>query len=570
MLTAAEKTFDLGARMSLAARAVLLALVLACEKLPLDFLVNVNAADHAQGLASFVLYTQHYWFRFIGALALSLLLFAYAKGDRAGWVSLSEAVSGASVRWPAVCLHVLAVLPLFPLSYYLYGRSDAPLPFPVIVGLWLMCAGVAIVALVAALAPWQAWWSAVRKLGTLWLYAAAAALVATSISRWSQHLWAPMAAITFDAVRHLLIPIIPGLQADPHTEILRSDSFAVQISDYCSGLEGMGMLLAFCGAWLLCFRKEYRFPRALLLFPAGIVLSFVLNAVRIAALMVIGNAGHPDIAAFGFHSQAGWIAFTLSAGLIAIGSLHSSWLSHTTAPAASKDRQHLVPTPMIEPTGLAEAGQAPNPTAVYLMPLLAALAAGMIARANSNGFETLYWLRPLAATAALFWAWRWLGGLDWRFTWRGPLAGVLAFLVWISLARLLGHSRGSMPAALASMPPSSRNAWLVVRAAAFVTTVPLTQELAFRGYLMRRIAGADFDKLRFRAVGATALIVSAAIFGVDQGALWLPAALAGSLYGVLLIRTERIGEVLVAHCLTNALLALAVLSIGQWSLWFVS
>ena len=31
----------------------------------------------------------------------------------------------------------------------------------------------------------------------------------------------------------------------------------------------MGLILAFCAAWLIFFREEYRFPRALLLIPAG-------------------------------------------------------------------------------------------------------------------------------------------------------------------------------------------------------------------------------------------------------------------------------------------------------------
>jgi exosortase/archaeosortase family protein len=36
---------------------------------------------------------------------------------------------------------------------------------------------------------------------------------------------------------------------------------------------------------------------------------FLLNAVRIAALILIGNSGARQIALGGFHLQAGWIAF---------------------------------------------------------------------------------------------------------------------------------------------------------------------------------------------------------------------------------------------------------------------
>ena len=65
--------------------------------------------------------------------------------------------------------------------------------------------------------------------------------------------------------------------------------------------------------WLWFFRREIRFPRALLLIPCALACAFLLNVVRIAALILIGNAGAPEVAFVGFHSQAGWIAFTLVA-----------------------------------------------------------------------------------------------------------------------------------------------------------------------------------------------------------------------------------------------------------------
>lgn len=68
-------------------------------------------------------------------------------------------------------------------------------------------------------------------------------------------------------------------------------------------------MLAFSTVLLLLFRGEFTFPRALLLVPAALVLSFALNIARIAVLVLIGDAGYPGVA-YGFHSQAGWIAFT--------------------------------------------------------------------------------------------------------------------------------------------------------------------------------------------------------------------------------------------------------------------
>ncbi len=121
-----------------------------------------------------------------------------------------------------------------------------------------------------------------ERFGNIWLYSAAAALAAAAAIPLSQELWRSTAAATFQLVRLILLPILPGLTADPATQVLGTQRFAVEILDFCSGLEGMSLILVFTIAWLWYFRKEYRFPRALLLIPLGVTLMFALNAVRIA------------------------------------------------------------------------------------------------------------------------------------------------------------------------------------------------------------------------------------------------------------------------------------------------
>jgi exosortase E/protease (VPEID-CTERM system) len=574
MVTAASRTFVPFVRLTLAGRAALLGLTLFAEKFALNFLVDFSAAQSATGLGAWVRIVQHAGFRFLVAFGLSLALFAFAARDPR-WREIDAAASGRRVALRWLVVHAVAVLALVPLSYYLYGRGDAPLAIGPLVALWLVCALVAVLSLATALAPWSLWRSAARTLGLLWLYAALAAAVAASALQWSERLWAPTAAETFRLVHQVLRPFIPSLTVDPGTLVLRSQRFAVQVSDECSGLEGAGLVLAFCGAWLLCFRREYRFPRALLLLPAGLALSFALNVLRIAVLMLIGNAGYPQMAIYGFHSQAGWIAFNAVAGLLAMASRRSAWLHREGRPAAG-----AVTAPGVG--GAPGAGGAPvalrsgnvearftvaeNPTARYLMPFLCILAAGMLSRSLSSGFETLYGLRLLAAAAALVWAWPRLGRLDWRFGWRGLGAGVAIFLIWIAAARLLTRPE-AMPPALLALSAPARLAWIAIRVAAAVITVPLAEELAFRGYLLRRLISSDFESVRFRDVGATALLVSAAVFGAEHGALWLPGVVAGLVYGAVAMRTGRLGEAVTAHATTNALLAAYVLVAGQWQLW---
>jgi membrane protease YdiL (CAAX protease family) len=68
-------------------------------------------------------------------------------------------------------------------------------------------------------------------------------------------------------------------------------------------------------------------------------------------------------------------------------------------------------------------------------------------------------------------------------------------------------------------------------------------------------------------VGWYALVLSAVLFGVVHGGMWLPGIAAGLLYGAVVMRTGRIGEAVAAHATSNALLAALVLLGGQWQLW---
>ena len=84
---------------------------------------------------------------------------------------------------------------------------------------------------------------------------------------------------------------------------------------------------------------------------------------------------------------------------------------------------------------------------------------------------------------------------------------------------------------------------------------------------MRRLSARDFDAVAFARVRWTALLASSLVFGLAHGTLWLPGTAAGLLYGAVLIRTGRMGEAVVAHATSNALIVAAVLVWHQWQLW---
>ena len=139
-----------------------------------------------------------------------------------------------------------------------------------------------------------------------------------------------------------------GVVAVPATGTLGTQRFAVEIAPACSGLEGVGLMLIFSVLWLWCFRNDYRFPRALLLIPIGIVAIFILNSVRIAALILIGDAGATTVALGGFHSQAGWIAFNgVALGLASLAH-RVPYLSSGPKPAVTEGA-HIHPDAYLAP-----------------------------------------------------------------------------------------------------------------------------------------------------------------------------------------------------------------------------
>jgi exosortase E/protease (VPEID-CTERM system) len=554
-------------RLGLNARLGIVAAILVLETLAASYLIQATPLDLLTGPAASLRHIQHWLFRFLIAYAVSLAMLVSFRGTALAAISASGINSPVRIRW--WILHALLLVPFAFFSATLYAGTSA-LPFAALAIGWHVCALAALLALFAAMAPLPVWANAVRQTGSLPLYAILPAAAAVAAIQGSQLLWGPAAEVTFRFVQILLQPLAPTLHSDPSTLIVATDHFAVQIAEVCSGLEGMGLMLAFCTAWLWCFRREYYFPQALLVVPVGVALVFVLNAVRIAALVLIGDAGYERMAVVGFHSQAGWIGFNIAAFGVAILARRNPWVSRIARQRRVNAAALSAAAPVAAaPTAAAPAAADPftaNPTAAYLMPLLVILAAGMIARALSAGFELLYPLRFVGALTVLWYYRRSYSGLDLRCTWRAAAAGAALFVVWTALASWLTTPTAE-PSALSSLSAPLRAGWIGCRVLAAILTVPMAEELAYRGYLMRRLVSPRFETVAFSDVRWLALVVSAVAFGAMHGGMWLPGILAGLVYGALAMKTGKLGEAIVAHGITNALLAGYVLLFDQWQLW---
>jgi exosortase E/protease (VPEID-CTERM system) len=503
------------------------------------------------------------WFRakvgasFVSIFAFGFLLFFLAGSYlqyRTVLVRFFTDLAATPVRWRFLAGHFGAVLSLSACSAALmYGRSGFGQAAIILFGWYLSVAAAIALGLLAIChlenlsrlirdTSWLALSSSVVGAGIVWMQ------FWSGRQRIEATVWQAIAQTTFNLVSAILRPILPGVVGDSANMTLDADNFRIRIALSCTGIEGITMITGFAIIWLWFFRKELRFPLALLLVPASALLIYLLNALRIAALLLVGNAGYPKLAVGGFHTQVGWIYFVgVAVALCYLG--QSSWL------AVGAQRQvQLV--------------SSPSYTEALLMPVLAILAAAMISRALSAGFEWLYLLRVLAALGALWVYRRQYRDIDWTFDCFGIATGVLVLLMWLGLDRLESvHADNGIGAGLAALSQPARVTWIAMRVLGASLTVPIAEELAFRGYLLRRLQSEDFETIPWKTFTYTALLVSSLAFGLMHGSRWIAGTIAGLLYAAAMLRRGRLGDAVIAHATTNALLSVWVLSRGAWWLW---
>lgn len=481
-------------------------------------------------------------------MVMALILAGFCCSKSTELRQIFDGCAGTGMGRRFLAGHFLAMAAFCALSAYLFAAAQDGPRVDLVTSAWLVCGGLGAALGVGAFLPLGACWRLARGMGGVWVYAAAAGAVANPLARAVDRLWNPAAGLTFELARLWLRPFVHDLVSNPAARVLGTRHFRVLISPQCSGLEGAGLMLLFGAFWLWLLRDELRFPRALLLIPAGIAILFVLNSVRLAALIAIGNAGARGVATGGFHSQAGWIAFTAVALGLVMGTPHVPWLTRT------------------RPSGVRPVGEE-NPAAPYLVPFLAILAAAMIARAASGRFEWLYPLRLVAAGAALWIYRRRLRHLDWRAGRPALAIGAAAFAVWLLLHGLAGvQPENGIAAGLGAAGPAAGALWLLLRTLAAVVTVPVAEELAFRGFLIPWLIS-HFQTAGIRGAMPLSILVSSAAFGAMHGGHWLAGTAAGFLYAAAFLGRRRIGDAAVAHATTNALLAGWVMATRDWSFW---
>ena len=220
-----------------------------------------------------------------------------------------------------------------------------------------------------------------------------------------------------------------------------------------------------------------------------------------------------------------------------------------------------------------------SPTLYYVGPFFAFLAVLALSRklslpavAVQAGFVALMLgvLAALVPSAAPKKDWRvhnWIGSL---------LLGVAVFIVWIGPDLLFPNYRhhwvfeNSLTGTLKTSVSSeglSQPVVLWLRSFRAAAIVPVVEELFWRAWLMRWIISPQFETVPLGTWSAQSFWITAALFASEHGPYWDVGLAAGVIYNWWMLRTRSIGDLVIAHAVTNACLSAYVIWAGKWEYW---
>ncbi len=115
-------------------------------------------------------------------------------------------------------------------------------------------------------------------------------------SAWLLHLFWDTAQVDFGNV-----------QQNP---VLSVEGFSVIIWPACSGIESLSLFIGLFVMLMVYEGDTFHKGKAAVIFILGLIGTYVMNIIRVSLIMVIGIY-YPDFSVGVFHSQIGWILFSL-------------------------------------------------------------------------------------------------------------------------------------------------------------------------------------------------------------------------------------------------------------------
>ena len=144
------------------------------------------------------------------------------------------------------------------------------------------------------------------------------------------------------------------------------------------------------------------------------------------------------------------------------------------------------------------------------------------------------------------------------------MLGLVVGAGWIATDPNAGE--GDLGPWLETLGPAAALFWVAMRVVGTTLLVPLAEELAFRGYLHRKLIADKFETVAEGAFAWKAFFISSGLFALLHER-WLSGAIAGAVFAIALYRSGKITGAIAAHMSANAVIAFWAIIFKQWSLF---
>ncbi len=222
---------------------------------------------------------------------------------------------------------------------------------------------------------------------------------------------------------------------------------------------------------------------------------------------------------------------------------------------------------MTRPAGSLEALVLRFPAVPWVAPFLVFIVLTALQSAFPGGILWIYPLKTVLVAALVVVLLPWLPKLRPAHTWTSVALGVVVFVLWIApegLYPLLGEATIFDP--FAEIGGAGAWVWIGVRLFGATVVVGIAEELFWRGFLLRWLVDADFEKVPLGTFTWASFLITSVLFAVEHDR-WLVGLAAGIAYNLWIYRTKSLYACIVAHAVTNLALGVYVLVTGEWTFW---
>lgn len=333
--------------------------------------------------------------------------------------------------------------------------------------------------------------------------------------------------------------------------VITGGSFYGEVLPGCAGYEGLSFIVLFLIIFYPFLREAFNKVEFLLVISICLAAVFLMNSIRMAILMYIGEHVSPEVAVGGFHTNFGMLTLVI----VSIICMVSVWIKNIFR-ADNKT------------VSIAESSVSKNLSdeTYMILPLVVLLSTSLITGLANTKFNWLYPVPIIMATIACIPLRGKIKEYKYKPLYAPTLVGLGVFVFWIFLIPRDAKYEAEFIEDLNLYGEVVAAMWIIIRIAGSSFIVPLVEELAFRGALWDIL----IEKMNFDISLSVKKIITLLITSVAFGYLHediVAATLAGLCYGSLRFYYDSKSYPIWAHVVTNLLVAIYVIVFRAWTYW---